>query len=108
MKSTILTLALASASLFGNETKPAQIIADSPNPQRYLYGVARVPGSVKLKLDIDETGKLRHVKVIKGSPELVPSAVRMAYDYKFAAAQVDGKNVPGQLELDLNFRFSQE
>jgi hypothetical protein len=108
MKFTLLALTLASASLFAAQTKPAEVLADSPNPQRYLYGVTRNPGSVRLLLDIDSTGKLRHVKVLKGTPDLVPSAVRMAHDYKFAAAQVDGKNVPAQLELDLHFRFSQD
>lgn len=106
MTRTLLTLTLATASFFATETKPAQILADSPHPQRYLYGFARVPGSVVLQLDIDANGKLRNVKVVRGSGALVPSAVRMVHDYKFAAAQVDGKAVPGKLELDFNFRFA--
>jgi len=39
MKTLLFTITLATSSLFANEPTPAQILGDSPTPQRYLYGV---------------------------------------------------------------------
>ena len=74
MKSTIFALALSAVTLCGQDRKPAQIVADSMHPERYLYGTTRIPGMVKLHLDIDETGRLRDVKALKGRPDLVSPA----------------------------------
>lgn len=108
MKHILFTLALTAAAAMATEAQPAQILADSPNPQRYLYGATRVPGTVKLKLLIDHNGKLRRVEVLEGRPELVASAIRMMYDYRFAPAQADGKPVASDMNIDLNFRFDNQ
>ena len=106
MKSTIFALALVAATLCGQDLKPAQIISDSMHPERYMHGVTRTPGTVKLRLDIDETGKMRAVRAINGRPELVGPAYKMLKDYKFAPAQSEGKPFRSSLDLELNFRFS--
>ncbi|MCX6614267.1 MAG: energy transducer TonB [Acidobacteria bacterium] len=106
MKSTIFALALAAATLCGQDLKPAQILTDSMHPERYLHGVARTPGTVKLHLDIDETGKLRAARAMSGRPDLVGPAFKMLRDYKFAPAQSEGKPFRSALDLELNFRFS--
>lgn len=105
MKNLILTLTLASAALFAVDTKPPEILSDSPNPQRYLYGATRIPGSVKLKLTVDESGKLSSVKVLEGRPELAASAIRMVHDYKFAPATAGNHNVRAELDVEFHFRF---
>jgi hypothetical protein len=108
MKNILITLALATTSMFANEPTPAKIVEDTPYPQRYMYGVTRIPGTVKLKLRIDEQGKLRHVDALKGRPDLVASAIRMVHDYKYAAAASNGQRVASDMEVELNFRFSQD
>ena len=106
MKSTIFALTLAAATLCSQDLKPAQIVSDSMHPERYLHGVTRTPGTVKLQLDIDENGKLRAAKALKGRPELVGPAFKMLRDYKFAPAQSEGKPLRSALDLELNFRFA--
>ncbi len=106
MKSIIFGVAIAAATLLGKDDKPAQILVDSLNPGQYMQGSNRVPGMVKLKLDIDENGKLRNVKALKGRPDLVGPAFRMLKDYRFAPAESDGKPVKSALDLELNFRFA--
>ena len=97
---TTILLALALAA----DITPAQLKQDAPDPKRYLYGVARIEGKVKMRLIIDDTGKVRSVKVLQGRPELVAPAVRMVHDYRYAPAQLEGRPVASDLEVELNFR----
>jgi hypothetical protein len=106
MKSTIFVFAVTAATLCGQDVKPAQILSDSMHPERYLHGVTRTPGTVKLHLEIDENGKLRSAKALKGRPELVGPAFKMLRDYKFAPAESEGKPLRSALDLELNFRFT--
>lgn len=108
MKTIFATLAIATTTMFAAEQiKPAEILADSPRSGSYLYGVAKTPGAVKLNVHLDAAGKIRRVEPISGRPELVAAAIRMVYDYKFAAAQRNGVGVPSTLPVDLHFNFGQ-
>jgi hypothetical protein len=108
MKTFIAIFAVAAATLLAGELiKPAEILADSPKSASYLHGVAKLPGAVKLNVHLDAAGKIRRVEPISGRPELVAAAIRMVYDYKFAAAQHNGVGVPSTLPVDLHFKFAQ-
>jgi TonB family protein len=98
MTQILLALALA------GEMTPAQLKQDAIHPQRYLYGVAQREGKVSLNLIIDDQGKVRSVKALEGHPELVDAARRMAFDYRYTPAQVDGRATASELRLEIHFR----
>ncbi len=107
MKSLITSLALAASTLLAADVTPAQFLNDSPSPERYLYGVTRTPGAVKMRIHIDDRGKVRNVQVKEGRTELVAAAIRMVMDYRYQPAQSEGHAVQSDLDLELNFRFAQ-
>lgn len=106
MKTILTTFALAATTMLAGEITPAQLLRDVPDASRYLYGVPRIPGVVKMKVNIDEKGHVGKVKILAGHPEQVAAAVRMVKDYHYAPATDGGQPVASQLEVHFNFNQS--
>ena len=65
---------------------------------------ARIQGVVILEAIIDEQGRVRNVKVLKGLPEgLSESAVETAAEWEFEPATLNGEPVPVYFNLTIRF-----
>lgn len=66
----------------------------------------KVEGIVYVRFEINETGKVQNVSVIKGKPELNDEAIRvikMMSDWK--PGSQSGKNVTVEYKMPINFRL---
>ncbi len=65
---------------------------------------ARIQGVVILEAVIDEQGRVRNVKILKGLPEgLSESAVKTAAEWEFEPATLQGEPVPVYFNLTIRF-----
>jgi TonB family protein len=65
----------------------------------------RVEGTVSLKADIDETGKVKNVRVLHGSPLLRDEAVRAVKQWKYSPARLHGKPVAVVANISVVFKL---
>lgn len=103
---TLILFGIAAASALGVTEMPAELLKKdhlgfSPRARDY-----RVSGDVELRLVLDERGRVTRVKVVKGHPLLLETAVPAARRWRFAPATVDGHPVPS--ETPLIFKFVRE
>jgi TonB family protein len=103
-KAPLLGLLLA-ASLGAADWFPVQIEAPAYPP---LANQARLEGSVRLKLLLDESGAVQKVEVLAGHPLLARTAQDNIRLWKFAAPCLEGHHAPGVIEFTYDFRIEGE
>ena len=70
----------------------------------YPPGASRLVGDVVLELDIDESGSVQTINVIKGHPILVEAARKAAIQWKYEPLLLDGEAKPFTATLEVRFR----
>ena len=99
----------AGASNGGSEVSPPQLIhkVDAGYSKEALE--AKVQGTVVLHVLVDEKGNPRDVKVLRplGSG-LDQKAIEAVQQWRFAPGLKDGKPVPVEARLEVNFRLTQD
>ncbi len=89
----------------GAVTSPRLLFAPDPNPPRGALGT-KFTGTAVIGLIVDASGTPREVHVVRplgmGFDE---AAVEAVEQYRFAPAQYEGKPVPVQINIEVNFRI---
>lgn len=67
---------------------------------------ARVKGKVVLNANISKDGTVETLRAISGHPMLVPAAIDAVKQWRFKPFVLNGKPVPVNTEIDVNFTFS--
>ena len=67
---------------------------------------ARVKGAVLLSANISKDGTVETLRAISGHPMLVPAAIDAVKQWRFKPYVLNGKPVPVNTEIDVNFTFS--
>jgi TonB family protein len=65
---------------------------------------ARISGNIKLRITIDEEGKVQDIRVIDGNPLLNGAAVEAVQQWRYTPAIQDGKPIPVTTTITLTFR----
>ena len=65
----------------------------------------RLEGIVILTAMVMEDGTLGEIKVVKGSPVLALSAVDAVKTWRYQPFQLDGKPIPGETKITIDFKF---
>jgi TonB family protein len=119
--SLLLATAMAGPLAMADDTpQPAQAHGgESPNtPPKFISGNdpkytesardAKIEGTVILAVSIDEKGKVKAVKVKSPLDKgLDHNAIKAVKRWKFQPATVDGKPVPTEVNISVDFRLMQ-
>jgi periplasmic protein TonB len=71
---------------------------------KYPAGSAAAEGTVVLKAMVDESGKVTDAKVVEGNPTLVEAAVSAVKQWKYRPYLRDGKAIPFQTVVLIDFQ----
>lgn len=83
---------------------PAQIVKRSQVPYPVRAAAQHIEGPVELIVVIRIDGRVKDVKIIKGNPFLVGTAISSVKEWIYEPAYLNGKPVESELSLTLNFR----
>lgn len=109
IKKVIALSGLAVSMLPANTTVvPASIAKQEKVDYSLRARQQNITGPVRLALKIDERGHVKKVDVQDGHPYLVETAVRGVWTWKFQPAQVNGRNVPSEVNLTMRFERASE
>jgi TonB family protein len=87
----------------GNIKKPIVIYQANPEYSQQAKA-AKFSGNVEVYLWVDTNGRPSHIRVVKGvGMGLDEKAVQAVRQYRFEPATLDGKPVPVDLYIDVNF-----
>jgi TonB family protein len=64
-----------------------------------------ITGDVRLKAEVDETGKIRNMEVVSGPAALRPAAIEAMKQYEYAPATKGGKGIASQVKVTIKFWF---
>lgn len=64
---------------------------------------ARIHGEVVLDVDISKEGTVESLKAVSGHPMLIPAAIDAVKNWRYKPYLVDGKPVPVQTQVTVNF-----
>ena len=64
---------------------------------------ARIHGEVVLDVDISKEGTVESMKAVSGHPMLIPAAIDAVKNWRYKPYLVDGKPVPVQTQVTVNF-----
>jgi TonB family protein len=64
-----------------------------------------ITGDVRLKADVDETGKIRNMEVVSGPAALRPAAMEAMKQYEYAPATKGGKGIASEVKVTIKFWF---
>ena len=84
-------------------TQPRLIWSASPIYPT-LAKQANIQGDVKLEITINESGHVTKTKAISGPALLQQPAINAVRDWKYEPSTLDGKPVPTQLVVTVQFR----
>ncbi|MGC1684342.1 MAG: energy transducer TonB, partial [Candidatus Acidiferrales bacterium] len=93
----------APISAGGVVTQPRLIWSSSP-VYPTLAKQANIQGDVKLEITINESGRVSKTKVLSGPTLLQQPAINAVRDWKYTPSTLDGKPVPFQLIVTVQFR----
>lgn len=68
-----------------------------------LAKTARIMGTVRIQLDIDEKGRVSAARVLSGHPMLVQSALDTARQYVYRSFEIKGKPAQVTTEIEISF-----
>lgn len=68
--------------------------------------VSRTQGTVRLAALIGEDGSIRNLRVVVGSPLLVPAALDAVRQWKYQPTSLNGQPVEVETEIEVNFTLS--
>jgi TonB family protein len=96
---------------------PAPVVAAKPTRDPKLISSTRlvypagarqsnIQGTVTVSANIDENGKVVSVKALSGPMLLRQAAVESVGQWRFSPALVDGKPIPSQITLNVDFRLN--
>jgi TonB family protein len=69
---------------------------------------ARIQGTVVVELVVDEQGVPVSARALEGPPQLAPTAVAYAREWRFEPALVNGKAVQARFKLTMPFRLRED
>jgi periplasmic protein TonB len=75
-------------------------------PYPHIAKVSRVSGPVKVKVVVDESGKVISATVISGHPLLLATAIKASYQWTFKPTMLDGKPVKVSGFITFNFHLN--
>lgn len=91
---------------------------DRFNPAHLIYHFApdypaeakqqNVQGTVKLHLSIDASGDVNQVRLLSGSPLLVPAAISAVRNWRYLPALLNGEPVKSEQDVSVEFRLPAE
>jgi TonB family protein len=67
--------------------------------------MARIQGVVTLNVDVDESGRVRSVRVISGHPMLTPAAASAVSHWEFKPHVCDGQSVGSHRVITVDFKL---
>jgi protein TonB len=85
--------------------KPAHLLKSTPPIYPATAKSQRVSGDVKIDALIDASGVVTSTKVLSGPTMLHQAAVTAVKQWKYEAAQLDGKPTPMHLTVTVQFRL---
>lgn len=88
----------------GGDVRPPRIVSSPPPVYPEMAKDAGVQGRVVIEASVDEHGKVVGTKVISGPAMLRQAAAAALREWKYQPATLDGKPVPVQITVTLNFR----
>ena len=89
----------------GGDVKPAHLLKSTPPIYPATAKSQRVSGDVKIDALIDASGVVTSTKVLSGPTMLHQAAVTAVKQWKYEAAQLDGKPTPMHLTVTVQFRL---
>jgi TonB family protein len=64
---------------------------------------AQIQGTVRVRVEIGDDGKLLSMNVVSGHPLLIPAAQDALRQWTFKPAEADGRPVQASMPVDVNF-----
>ena len=89
----------------GGNVKPAKLLSSVQPVYPNLAKSQHVAGDVKINALIDTNGRVTTMKVISGPAMLQQAAQDAVHQRRYQPAMLDGKSVPMQLTVTLQFRL---
>jgi len=88
----------------GGDVKPPIVVSQVDPEYSQRAKAAKFSGTVRVYLQVDENGHTSHIRVVKGvGMGLDEKAVEAVRQYRFKPATLDGKPVPVDLYIDVDF-----
>jgi protein TonB len=87
----------------GGNVVPAVLVKQKPPQYPPMARAARMEGTVKLRLRIDERGNVKNVEYVDGPAMLAPAARVAVKDWKYKPATLNGDPVAVDTEVQVNF-----
>ncbi len=87
----------------GGDLQAAKLISKVDPEYPPLAKQARISGTVLLQITVNEQGDVSSVKILRGHPLLVRSAVDAVRQWKYAPTILNGEPVPVIATVTVNF-----
>jgi len=88
----------------GGDVKPAQLLKSVPPEYPPMARNQRISGNVQIDALIDADGNVGAMKVLSGPPLLHQAALNALKQWKYKAAELDGKPTSMHLTVTIQFR----
>lgn len=88
----------------GGDVKPAKLLKSVPPVYPELAKTQHISGNVQIDALIDENGNVSTMKVLSGPTMLHRAATEALKQWKYQAAQLDGKPTAMHLTVTVQFR----
>jgi TonB family protein len=86
---------------------PAQVIRRSRVAYPASAQTSKIEGAVELIAVVKADGHVKEVKVVKGSPYLVPAAISAVREWLYEPARIGNRAVESEVSVILNFKRTQ-
>jgi TonB family protein len=89
-----------------HQLTPARLVSNPRPVYPPIAKASRVQGSVIMKALIKEDGSVNNLRVISGHPMLVQSALDAVRQWHYDATLCEGKPIPADLTINVNYSLS--
>jgi type II secretory pathway predicted ATPase ExeA len=93
------------AASTGENLQPPKLMSSPPLSASLLERTGKMQGVAVIDALIDDTGKVKDMKVISGFPRLTGVAMDALPTWKFEPAQLNGHPIPMRMKVSVNFRL---